>query len=160
MTDTYPEPALVAEIRKIGERPYVGPLGVARIACALAATKVEGDEGGADWCPPDLTPNWTALQDWLCRDRECRTVTVEVRADDPEYPDPSGDDDAVWTFTYAVTAGEVGVYGGEEVDAAGGDTGIGGAMTTWVHHGYGESLDQAAAVCLAMMVEHEKVRKL
>jgi hypothetical protein len=159
MTDTHSEPALVAEIRKIGERPDVGPLGVARIACALADTKVEGDEGGADWCPPDLTPNWTALQDWLCEDRDCRTVEIDVRADDPEYPD-AYDDETVWMFTYAVTASEIGVYGGEDVDAAGGESSVGGAMTTWVHHGFGDSLDQAAAVCLAMMAEHEKVRKL
>ncbi|HRE00999.1 MAG TPA: hypothetical protein PLV68_06840 [Ilumatobacteraceae bacterium] len=96
------------------------------------------------------------LPSWLPPDYEARRIEVRIEADDPEYVGGVTDAHAVWNFHYAVTAVEVALYGGEEVDFAE-PASLGGAHTVWQHTGYGDSLDAAAAACLRMIDEHRRV---
>lgn len=109
---------------------------------------------------PTMPVHYRLVLDWLRQDREGRVCEIHVTADDPDYPTddelgrPATDADAEWTESYQVTLSETGYYGDEEIDAAGGPSAHGGSCTVYQYLGFGDSLDQACAVALAMQKDH------
>jgi hypothetical protein len=94
---------------------------------------------------------WRVLQRWLTEDREVRSLSVTVVANDPDWPadvDDPTDDDAVWSWTYQIEASDWWLYGDEE------DGEPSGSSVTY--HGSGRSLDAAAARVLKSMDDHEQ----
>lgn len=93
---------------------------------------------------------YTELLVWLTGDREVRSFKVHVTADDPAWPeelDDPTDDDAIWTYDYAIEATDVHVWGLEDDQA--------NEMTSMTFHGHGASLNEAAGHVLAAIKDSQ-----
>lgn len=86
------------------------------------------------------------LRAWLTEDRDVRSLSIDVRANDPEYVGGETDEHAVWSWYYDITAHDVIVYVGAE-----------GQLIGVTYHGLGDTLDEAAASVLEAIADGENI---